>query len=92
MIGRLLSHLIGTVGSDGECEDPSEQLTEQEEGGWIIVNLAGDGSLETENGPIGPPDPLEQMLMDHPSRSVYQRCGLNEEEEEPLGTGEDICR
>lgn len=52
-------------------------------------------SVETENGPISDPDtdPLEQMLMEHPSRSVYQRCALSEEEEEePLGTDEDICR
>ncbi|TNM90485.1 uncharacterized protein si:ch211-260e23.9 [Takifugu flavidus] len=87
MIGRLLSHLMGNVGSDEEgAEDPSEQLREQEEGGWIIVDLA-------ENGPIGDPDaaPLEP-----PSRSVYQRCALEEEEEEeeeePLGPDEDICR
>lgn len=52
----------------------------------------------TENGSITvpDPDPLEQMLIEHPSMSVYQRrCGVTEEEEEeeePLDTDEDLCR
>lgn len=41
-------------------------------------------------------DPLEQMLIEHPSMSVYQmRRALNEEEEEeeePLGADEDASR
>lgn len=40
-------------------------------------------------------DPLEQMLIEHPSMSVYQmRCSMNEEEEEEEGPGtdEDISR
>lgn len=48
MIGRLLSHLIGNVGDDDEStEDTFEHLTELEEAGWIIVNLAGDTSPTT---------------------------------------------
>lgn len=60
----------------------------------LVLLLSGDPvlSVESENGPIGDPDPLEQMLMEHPSRSVYQRCEEEEEEEEPLGANEDICR
>lgn len=52
----------------------------------------------TENGSstVPDPDPLEQMLIEHPSMSVYQRrCGVNEEEEEEeerLDTDEDLCR
>lgn len=52
----------------------------------------------TENGPItvADPDPLGQMLIEHPSMSAYRRrCGVTEEEEEeeePLDTDEDLCR
>lgn len=48
----------------------------------------------TETGSLTVPDvdPLEQMLIEHPSMSVYQmRCAMNEEEEAP-GTDEDISR
>lgn len=43
MIGKILSHLIGNVGSDEvSAEGTYEQLTELEEGGWVIVNLPGE--------------------------------------------------
>lgn len=43
MIGKILSHLIGNAGN-GEvlAEGTAEQLTELEEGGWVIVNLPGE--------------------------------------------------
>lgn len=51
--------------------------------------------LCTENGPLSAPqvDPLENLLIEHPSMSVYQmRCGMSgveEEEEDELGSDED---
>ncbi|XP_035538347.1 tumor protein p53-inducible nuclear protein 2 [Morone saxatilis] len=87
MIGKILSHLLGNAGEDFEAAD--EELMEFEEGGWVIVNLP-------ESGPLSAPkaDPLENLLIEHPSMSVYQmRCRMSgaeeEEEEEEEGSDED---
>lgn len=86
MIGKILSHLLGSAGEDFEAADDTyEELMEFEEGGWVIVNLP-------ENGPLSAPevDPLENLLIEHPSMSVYQmRCRMDGEEEEELGSDED---
>ncbi|XP_059207841.1 tumor protein p53-inducible nuclear protein 2 [Centropristis striata] len=88
MIGKILSHLLGNAGEDFEAADDTyEELMEFEEGGWVIVNLP-------ENGPLSAPevDPLENLLIEHPSMSVYQmRCRVSgeEEEEEELGSDEE---
>ncbi|XP_039983823.1 si:ch211-260e23.9 [Xiphias gladius] len=87
MIGKILSHLLGSAGEDCDvADDTFEELMEFEEGGWVIVNLP-------ENGPLSAPevDPLENLLIEHPSMSVYQmRCGMSgEEEEEEQGFDED---
>ncbi|XP_038556597.1 si:ch211-260e23.9 [Micropterus salmoides] len=91
MIGKILSQLLGNAGEDFEAADNTyEELMEFEEGGWVIVNLP-------ENGPLSAPevDPLENLLIEHPSMSVYQmRCRMSpaeeeEEEEEELGSDED---
>lgn len=43
MIGKILSRLIGNVGSaEVSAEGAYEQLTELEDGGWVIVNLPGE--------------------------------------------------
>ncbi|XP_040900508.1 si:ch211-260e23.9 [Toxotes jaculatrix] len=88
MIGRVLSHLLGNAGEDFvAANDTYEELMEFEEGGWVIVNFP-------ESGPLSAPevDPLENLLIEHPSMSVYQmkcRMGGAEEEEEELGFDED---
>ncbi|XP_017275088.1 si:ch211-260e23.9 [Kryptolebias marmoratus] len=89
MIGRILSHLLGNAGEDSEAADDSHEKTnELEEEGWVIVNLP-------EGGPLLAPDvdPLENLLIEHPSMSVYQmRCTLadaEEEEEEENVSDED---
>ncbi|XP_037606945.1 si:ch211-260e23.9 [Sebastes umbrosus] len=85
MFGKILSHLLWNAGDDFEAgDDTYEELMEFEEGGWVIVNLP-------ENGPLSAPeaDPLENLLIEHPSMSVYQmRCRMGGEEEE-LGSDED---
>lgn len=55
--------------------------------------------FQTETGSLTVPDidPLEQMLIEHPSMSVYQmRCAMNEEEDDeeegPQNSDEDISR
>ncbi|GAA6224431.1 tumor protein p53-inducible nuclear protein 2-like [Lates japonicus] len=88
MIGKMLSHLLGNVGEDFEAADNTyEELMEFEEGGWVIVNLPENGSLS-----VPEVDPLENLLIEHPSMSVYQMgCRISgaEEEEEELGSDED---
>ncbi|XP_049418996.1 tumor protein p53-inducible nuclear protein 2 [Epinephelus fuscoguttatus] len=89
MLGKILSHLLGNA-EEEDCEAADEtykELMEFEEGGWVIVNLP-------ENGPLSAPeaDPLENLLIEHPSMSVYQmrrRMSGAEEEEEELGSDED---
>lgn len=44
MFGKLLSHLLGNTDEDFEgAENTCEELMEFEEGGWVIVNLPGEG-------------------------------------------------
>ncbi|XP_033476656.1 tumor protein p53-inducible nuclear protein 2 [Epinephelus lanceolatus] len=88
MLGKILSHLLGNT-EEEDCEAADEtykELMEFEEGGWVIVNLP-------ENGPLSAPeaDPLENLLIEHPSMSVYQmrRRMSSAEEEEELGSDED---
>ncbi|KAM9366233.1 tumor protein p53-inducible nuclear protein 2 [Symphorus nematophorus] len=93
MIGKILSHLLGSASEDLEAADDTyEELMEFEEGEWVIVKLP-------ENEPLSAPevDPLENLLIEHPSMSVYQmRRRMSggeeeeeEEEEEELGSDED---
>ncbi|XP_042340548.1 si:ch211-260e23.9 [Plectropomus leopardus] len=86
MIGKILSHLLGSAEEDFEAAgDTFEELLEFEEGGWVIVNLP-------ENGPLSAPevDPLENLLIEHPSMSVYQiRRRVSGTEEEELSSDED---
>lgn len=90
MLGKILSHLLGNTGDDFETvDDTFEDLMEFEEGGWVIVNLP-------ESVPLSAPeaDPLENLLIEHPSMSVYQirrrMSGEEEvEEEEEGGSDED---
>lgn len=84
MIGKILSHLLGNAGEDSEAvSDSNKELLEFEEEEWVIVNIP-------ESGPTSTPDvdPLENLLIEHPSMSVYQiryRTGGAEEEEDEDG-------
>lgn len=86
MLGKIISHLLGNAGDDLEVvEDSFEELMEFEEGGWVVVNLP-------ENKPPSTPevDPLENLLIEHPSMSVYQiRHGISGAEEEEVSSDED---
>ncbi|KAF0043637.1 tumor protein p53-inducible nuclear protein 1 [Scophthalmus maximus] len=87
MIGKILSHLLWNTGEDFEAiDDTFEELMEFEEGEWIIVNLPEIGQLSAPEV-----DPLENLLIEHPSMSVYQmRCRTSgAEEEEEQGSDED---
>ncbi|XP_029000766.1 tumor protein p53-inducible nuclear protein 2 [Betta splendens] len=76
MIGKILSHLLGNS-SEEASEHTYDELMELEEEGWVIVDLPEAVLLSPEV------DPLENLLIEHPSMSVYQmRCGRSEAEEE----------
>ncbi|XP_029977284.1 tumor protein p53-inducible nuclear protein 2 [Sphaeramia orbicularis] len=82
MLGKIISHLLGSNEDDVEAADDTfEELLEFEEGGWVIVNLPENSELSTPEV-----DPLENLLIEHPSMSVYQirhrMSGTEEEEEE----------
>ncbi|CAL8350571.1 unnamed protein product [Merluccius merluccius] len=81
MIGKIISHLLGNAADDCEAGDHSyEELMEFEEGGWVIVNVSDDVPLSM---PLV--DPLENLLIEHPSMSVYQMTT----EEEDLASDEE---
>lgn len=86
MLGKFLSHLLGSA-VDEEAADTVEELMEFEEGEWVIVNLPETGQLTVPEA-----DPLENLLIEHPSMSVYQirhRVSGAEEEEEGSSEEED---
>ncbi|KAM6942712.1 tumor protein p53-inducible nuclear protein 2 [Xenentodon cancila] len=88
MIGKFLSHLLGNAEEESEvANNVFDNIMEFEEEGWVIVNLP-------ENGPLSDVDPLENLLIEHPSMSVYQmRCRMGgEEEEELVSEDEDTPR
>jgi len=89
MIGKLLSHLLWNAPDEFDAADDVsyEELMEREEGGWVIVNVQDDRPSSAAEA-----DPLEDLLIEHPSMSVYQmRCGATAEEddEEELGSDEE---
>ncbi|KAF3686963.1 Tumor protein p53-inducible nuclear protein 1 [Channa argus] len=84
MIGKILSHLVGSTGEEA-ADDTYEELMELEEEGWVIVNLPENELLSSTEV-----DPLENLLIEHPSMSVYQmRPRMSEAEEVELGDEED---
>lgn len=86
MFGKILSHLLGNTDEEFETpEDSYEKLLEFEEGGWVIVNLPEDEPLLAPDV-----DPLENLLIEHPSMSVYQmRCRMGRAEKEELSSEEE---
>ncbi|KAK7912994.1 hypothetical protein WMY93_013205 [Mugilogobius chulae] len=88
MLGKILSHLLGNGVDEFEtAEDTVEELMEFEEGEWVIVNLPEGGQLS-----VPEVDPLENLLIEHPSMSVYQirhRVSGAEAEEEEVASSEE---
>ncbi|XP_072321774.1 tumor protein p53-inducible nuclear protein 1 [Eucyclogobius newberryi] len=89
MLGRILSHLMGNAVDELEAaRETVAEMMEFEEGGWVIVNLPEGGLLTVPEA-----DPLENLLIEHPSMSVYQIrhrvSGAEEEEEEEEAGSEE---
>lgn len=87
MIGKILSHLLGSAAEADD--DIYEELMEFEEGGWVIVNVS-DGVPQA----VPQVDPLENLLIEHPSMSVYQMIRETTEEDDLASDEEeeDIAR
>ncbi|XP_041916653.1 si:ch211-260e23.9 isoform X1 [Alosa sapidissima] len=89
MIGKLLSHILGNIedaiirGNSVQNEN-GEDLLEYDDGEWIIINLHEGRSLSSADV-----DPLENLLIEHPSMSVYKMVSPRTEEEEELSSDED---
>ncbi|KAG7468518.1 hypothetical protein MATL_G00144000 [Megalops atlanticus] len=89
MIRKVFAHLLGTPDEDdiNTCDVTEEtesfdDLLEFEEGDWVIIDIH-------EGQALAPPevDPLENLLIEHPSMSVYKlRCQRNEDD---LGSEEE---
>ncbi|CAL9701274.1 unnamed protein product [Knipowitschia caucasica] len=87
MLAKILSHLLGSAVDELEAADTVEELMELEEGEWVVVNLADHVQFAMPEV-----DPLENLLIEHPSMSVYQfrqRVTGAEEEEEEEGSSEE---
>ncbi|KAJ8247284.1 hypothetical protein GJAV_G00244540 [Gymnothorax javanicus] len=70
--------------NDAEDSESCEDLTELEEGDWVIISVHEENNLAQTEA-----DPLENLLIEHPSMSVYQLRGLRSEDEELGSSGED---
>uniref|UniRef100_A0A3P9MEE3 Uncharacterized protein n=1 Tax=Oryzias latipes TaxID=8090 RepID=A0A3P9MEE3_ORYLA len=91
MIGRILFNLLGSPGDD-PADDCCHHLTEMEDEGWVLVNLPENVGASASGA-----DSLENLLIEHPSMSVYERrCReeeeLTTEEEEEEEEEEDASR
>ncbi|KAK6480087.1 tumor protein p53-inducible nuclear protein 2-like [Huso huso] len=84
MIGKITSLLLGDKMEEAnECVD-HEELLETEEGEWVIVNVQESCPvLQLEMGP------LENLLIEHPSMSVYNMRGQSSDQEEEEEEEED---
>ncbi|KAG7314998.1 hypothetical protein KOW79_021086 [Hemibagrus wyckioides] len=82
MISKVLMQLLpggGGEEADGVVVENEScvELLECEDGDWIIINMPDHSSLG-----LLVEDPLENLLIEHPSMSVYQmRCQRTNEED-----------
>ncbi|MGH0129256.1 UNVERIFIED_CONTAM: hypothetical protein FKN15_063241 [Acipenser sinensis] len=77
MIGKITSLLLG--------DKMEEELLENEEGEWVIVNVRESYPVvQLEMGP------LENLLIEHPSMSVYNMRGRSSDQEEEEEEDADV--
>uniref|UniRef100_A0A4W5Q9M7 Si:ch211-260e23.9 n=1 Tax=Hucho hucho TaxID=62062 RepID=A0A4W5Q9M7_9TELE len=79
MIGKIFAHFLGSTDDDFPTDDNEtyEELIEFEEGGWVVINIQENNSLT-----LPEEDPLENLLIEHPSMSVYQIRHQTSDEED----------
>ncbi|XP_030622175.1 tumor protein p53-inducible nuclear protein 1 [Chanos chanos] len=91
MIGKIFAHLLGNM-EGGELTDTNavenencEDLLEFEDGEWVIINVHDNRSFTSVEV-----DPLENLLIEHPSMSVYQMRHQGNEEEDLSSDEEEV--
>ncbi|KAI5088820.1 tumor protein p53-inducible nuclear protein 2-like [Silurus meridionalis] len=92
MIRKVLTQIL--LGGGGEEVDEvvvenesCMELLECEDGDWIIINVPDNSSLG-----LLVKDPLENLLIEHPSMSVYQMCHQRINEEDVSDEEDDSSR
>ncbi|XP_069099909.1 tumor protein p53-inducible nuclear protein 2 isoform X3 [Pleurodeles waltl] len=65
MFQAITSLFFSESSSDGLEEEPKAFVLEEEDDGWLIIDLPGPGPVNVESSP------LEDLLIEHPSMSVY---------------------
>ncbi|XP_066569783.1 tumor protein p53-inducible nuclear protein 2 [Amia ocellicauda] len=85
MFGKIANLFLGNRNDNpnDKC-DVSEEFFEFEEGGWVIVTFQ-------EKDPLEQPEinPLENLLIEHPSMSVYNLRDWGSDEEDLNSEEED---
>ncbi|KAJ7985880.1 hypothetical protein DPEC_G00345050 [Dallia pectoralis] len=81
MIGKILAHFLSSTDDFTEDDKPYKEFIEVEAGEWVIINVQENYHL-TE-------DPFENLLIEHPSMSVYQVRSQNSDDEDLSSDEED---
>ncbi|XP_061865127.1 tumor protein p53-inducible nuclear protein 2 [Colius striatus] len=78
MFQRLTSLFFSDSNTPEGLEEPKPFVEEEEEEGWLVIDLA------EEPGPAGVgSSPMEDLLIEHPSMSVYVTSSLEVDGEGP---------
>ncbi|XP_078066938.1 uncharacterized protein LOC144492608 [Mustelus asterias] len=87
MLGRLTRFFLGVVdeGDDQESSGMNNIVYENEEDDWVIVNIQVRNPVTRLEL-----DPLENLLIEHPSMSVYTQRNKNNESEEAADLAEKL--
>lgn len=83
MISRILAQLVGREEKDSDVAEETENcanLLEFDDGEWVIIKIHENESLGSADTNI-----LENLLIEHPSMSVYQM----RRDQEDLGSDEE---
>ncbi|XP_051501068.1 tumor protein p53-inducible nuclear protein 2-like [Myxocyprinus asiaticus] len=83
MFGKLIAQFVGSAEKDSDVAvetDNCANLFEFEDGDWVIIKINKNQSLGSAEADI-----LENLLIEHPSMSVYQM-----RPEEDLSSDEEV--
>ncbi|NWV07900.1 T53I2 protein, partial [Ptilonorhynchus violaceus] len=81
MFQRLTSLFFSDSNTPEGLEEPKPFVEEEEEeDGWLIIDLAG---APGGHAVFGSPCPMEDLLIEHPSMSVYVTSTLEVDGEGP---------
>uniref|UniRef100_A0A4W4FN71 Uncharacterized protein n=1 Tax=Electrophorus electricus TaxID=8005 RepID=A0A4W4FN71_ELEEL len=89
MIGKIFAQLLGNTEESGLVveNDSCEELLESEDGEWVIINIQERQAPDVTRG-----GSLENLLIEHPSMSVYQIRRRRFKEEDSADEDDDPPR